>query len=217
MFLPPPEDTVQEIYELAKDSMQEKKYKTAIKYYTKIKDNYPFSPYALEAELAVGDAYFLLEQYSEASEAYQEFESLHPRHESIPYVLYQIGLSEFKTFYSIDRPTTMVGKALEYFKRVQESYPESEYAIKAAQQITECRKIMAEHEMFVGDMYWQMKKYGSARDRYLYIINNYQDITELKDHAQKKAEAAYYMEKEQQGESDRRKVHGNWRDYFKWL
>ena len=71
--------------------------------------------------------------------------------------------------------------------------------------------------MFVGDMYWQMKKYGSARDRYLYIINNYQDITELKDHAQKKAEAAYYMEKEQQGESDRRKVHGNWRDYFKWL
>ncbi len=112
-FLPVPEDTVQEIYENATEAMRDKKYGLAVDYYTKIKDNYPFSPYAIQAELSLADAYFLDEKYQEAAEAYKEFESLHPRHESIPYVLYQIGISEMKMFVSVDTHTTMHQNALE--------------------------------------------------------------------------------------------------------
>ena len=88
-FLPPPEDTAQELYDGANDAMQEKNYSQAAQYYTKLKDNFPFSPYTVEAELSLGDAFFLDGKYPEAAEAYKEFESLHPRHEAIPYVLYQ--------------------------------------------------------------------------------------------------------------------------------
>ena len=84
-FLPPPEDTAQELYEGANDAMQEKNYSQAAQYYTKLKDNFPFSPYTVEAELSLGDAFFLDGKYPEAAEAYKEFESLHPRHEAIPY------------------------------------------------------------------------------------------------------------------------------------
>lgn len=55
-FLPPPEDTAQELYEGANDAMQEKNYSQAAQYYTKLKDNFPFSPYTVEAELSLGDA-----------------------------------------------------------------------------------------------------------------------------------------------------------------
>ena len=58
-FLPPPEDTAQELYEGANDAMQEKNYSQAAQYYTKLKDNFPFSPYTVEAELSLGDAFFL--------------------------------------------------------------------------------------------------------------------------------------------------------------
>ncbi len=216
-FLPVPEDTVQEIYENATEAMRDKKYGLAVDYYTKIKDNYPFSPYAIQAELSLADAYFLDEKYQEAAEAYKEFESLHPRHESIPYVLYQIGISEMKMFVSVDRPTTMLQNALEYFNRLREQFPDTEYATKAGEEIHKCRKIQAEHELYLGDMFWQMKKYGSARKRYIYIVENFSDVPEVSEHARSKADAAYHRHLEQMSEEERRKLNSTWRDWFTWL
>ena len=140
-FLPPPEDTAQELYEGANDAMQEKNYSQAAQYYTKLKDNFPFSPYTVEAELSLGDSFFLDGKYPEAAEAYKEFESLHPRHEAIPYVLYQVGMSNLKSFISVDRPTTSTQEALEFFGRLRETYPNSEYAQKSVEEMKNCRRI----------------------------------------------------------------------------
>lgn len=149
-FLPPPEDTAQELYEGANDAMQEKNYSQAAQYYTKLKDNFPFSPYTVEAELSLGDAFFLDGKYPEAAEAYKEFESLHPRHEAIPYVLYQVGMSNLKSFISVDRPTTSTQEALEFFGRLRETYPNSEYAQKSVEEMKNCRRLLAEHELYLG-------------------------------------------------------------------
>lgn len=134
-FLPVPDDTVQEIFEAGNDAMQEKDYVAAAKYYSRIKDDYPFSPYAVEAELSLGDAYFLDKEYDRAAEAYRDFETLHPRHEAIPYVLYQLGMALQKGYISVDRPATQVEEALEYFHRLEQVYPDTEYAAKAEEQI----------------------------------------------------------------------------------
>ncbi len=216
-FLPKPEDTAQETFELARDAMQDKKYKEAAEYFAKVKDTYPFSPYAIEAELSLGDAYFLQKKYVEAAEAYKEFESLHPRHASIPYVLYQIGLSSMNQFISVDRPTTMVEQAMEYFNRVQQQFPDTEYSKKSAEQVHECRKRMAEHELYLGDMFWHMKKYGSAWRRYMYIVQTYPDVPEVSTHANEKASAAFHHYQKQLSETERRKLNSNWHEWFKWL
>lgn len=191
-FLPPPEDTAQELYEGANDAMRDKNYSQAAEYYLKLKDNYPFSPYTVEAELALGDALFLNEKYPEAAEAYKDFESLHPRHEAIPYVLYQVGMADLKSFISVDRPTTAVQESIEYFSRLRETYPNSEYAQKADVEIVNARRIIAEHELYLGDVFWNMKKYGPAWRRYTYIVGNFRDVSDVREHAQQKALAAYY-------------------------
>ena len=85
--LPPADDTLQEIFEAGNDAMREKNYSQAIVYYSRIKDDFPFSPYVIEAELALADAHYLDGEYPLAAEAYKDFETLHPRHEAIPYVL----------------------------------------------------------------------------------------------------------------------------------
>lgn len=216
-FLPPPEDTAQELYENANDAMREKKYSQAAEYYTKIKDSFPFSPYAVEAELSLGDAYYLNDKYVEASEAYKEFESLHPRHEAMPYVLYQVGMSDLKSFVSVDRPTTMVQEAIEYFNRLREQYPDSEYAAKAATEILAGRKILAEHELYLGDMYWNMKKFGPAWKRYSYVADHFGDVPDVSEHAKEKAKAAYFKFQSTEGEQSRQDVEGSWRKMFDWL
>ena len=216
-YLPPPEDTAQELFEAGNDSMREKNYLAASGYFSKLKDNFPFSPYAVEAELSLADCYFLDEEWGMAAEAYKEFETLHPRHEAIPYVLYNIGMANLNGYPSIDRPSTQVEEAYSYFSRLRESYPTTEYATVAEEKMKECRKLMAEHELFYADFYFRMGRYASALSRYQTIIRDFSDVPEIHSHAEVKAKAAFVKDREQRAESTREKREGSWKQWFDWL
>ncbi len=217
-FLPPPEDTPQELFEAAMDAMDEKDYGAAQGYFEKLKDNFPFSPYAVQAELGLGDAYFLDDKYLEAVEAYKEFEALHPSHEMIPDVLFQIGLSSYKLRKTIDRRQEEIIEALEYFYRVEESYPDTKYAAEAKKYIVMCRRHLAEHEVYVADLYWRMEKYGSAASRYREIVENFSDIPDIQKYARRRAEYSYYEYQKTLSEDERVRVHGSWTKWLKdWL
>jgi outer membrane protein assembly factor BamD len=127
-YLPPGEDTVQELFEAGNDAMREKDYVAASGYFVKLKDTYPFSPYAVEAELSLADCYFLDEEWLMAVDAYKDFESLHPRHQAIPYVLFNIAMANMNGYPSIDRPAEPIVEAYSYFQRLNESYPNTENA-----------------------------------------------------------------------------------------
>lgn len=217
IYLPPPEDTAQELFESGNEAMSEKNYVRAAEMYIKLRDVFPFSPYTLEAELALADCYYLDEEYVLAAEAYKDFESMHPRHEAIPYVLYQTGMSLKGQFLSIDRATTEVQEAYEYFNRLRQTYPDSLYAKDAEAKMAECRKIMAEHELYIADVFWHMNNYGSAWRRYEFIAENYADVPEVSDHAREKAQAAYLYYREDQANTQRQKREGSWKNWFKWL
>ena len=103
-------------------------YKTAVTAYTNLKDWYPFSKYAILAELKIADAHYHLEAYDEAILAYEEFERMHPKNEAIPYVIYQIGLSWFNQLGTIDRDHTPAKNSLTQFNRLIDQDPESNYA-----------------------------------------------------------------------------------------
>ena len=216
-YLPPPEDTAQELFEAGNDAMREKDYVSASSYFAKLKDNFPFSPYAVEAELSLADCYFLDEEWPLAAEAYKEFELLHPRHDAIPYVLFNIGMANLNGYPSIDRPATQVEEAYSYFQRLQESYPETEYASVAREKMQECRRLMAEHELFYADFYFRMKRYTSALSRYQIIIDQYKDVPDIYEHALTKSKAAFVLDREQRAEQTREQREGSWRQWFDWL
>lgn len=217
VYLPPPEDTAQEIFESGNEAMSEKNYVRAAELYIKLRDTFPFSPYTLEAELALADCYFLDKEYILAAESYKDFESMHPRHEAIPYVLYQTGMSLLGQFLSIDRATTEVQEAYDYFNRLQQAYPDTPYAKNATEKMAECRKIMAEHELYIADVFWHMGKYGPAWRRYEFIAENYADVPDVTDHAREKAQAAYLYYREEQADVQRQQREGTWKNWFKWL
>ncbi|MBW1694511.1 MAG: outer membrane protein assembly factor BamD, partial [Deltaproteobacteria bacterium] len=77
------------------DAYEDGNYSAAIDNFQQLKDWYPFSKYAILAELKIADSNYHLKRYEEAIFAYEEFEKLHPRNEAIPYVIYQIGRCYF--------------------------------------------------------------------------------------------------------------------------
>jgi outer membrane protein assembly factor BamD len=214
-FLTPPEDTAQELFENARGFMQDKQYPQAIESLTKLNDSYPFSPYATEARLMLGDAYALDSQYLDAVDVYEEFLSMHPRHESIEYVLFQIGVNKYKSHRSIDLPHTELAEAIESFKRLVDGYPQSKYKEEAVEYIAKCRKLMAEHEMYVADFYFKSESYRSAWVRYTYLIENFPEQTELVQLAMPKAKVAYFYA--QQEDNDTKRHPSGFKSFFDWL
>ncbi len=145
-------------------------YKDAITAYTDLKDWYPFSKYAILAELKIADAHFQLEQYDEAIMGYNSFEKMHPRNDAVPYVINQIGLCWFKQINTIDRDDTPAKNALAQFQRLAEQYPGNEYGKDTEENIKKCLENIIDHELAVANFYYKTKRYKSALKRYEYIV-----------------------------------------------
>ena len=144
--------------------------------FQKVKDRYPYSKYAIVAELKMADALYENEDYDEAYDAYDEFERLHPKNPEIPYVIYQKGMCQFRQLKTIDREQAHTLKAKEEFERLVGRFPRDEYAQKARKNIRTCLIFLAEYELYVADYYYKTGKYQAALARYSYVIENYPDL-----------------------------------------
>jgi len=170
------EKPAQELASEGMEAFKTGKYEDSIESFQTIKDWYPFSKYAILAELKIADAHFNLEEYEEAVFAYEEFEKLHPRNEAVPYVIYQIGLCYFVQIDTIDRDQTSSQKALDTFNRLVKQFPEDPYAAKAREHIKKCIKSLAGHEFYVGLFYFKSKHYKAALKRFEAVLNKYPDV-----------------------------------------
>jgi len=154
-------------------SFMNEDYQDAIRAYTDLKDWYPFSKYAILAELKIADAHFHLEEYPEAIAAYENFEKMHPKNEAVPYIVSQIAMCWFNQIDTIDRDATPAKNALAEFQRLTRLFPENEYSQEALAYIDACIDNLAGHELYVADFYNKTKKYKAALKRYQFIVENY--------------------------------------------
>jgi outer membrane protein assembly factor BamD len=150
-------------------------YKTAIEHFEKLKDWYPFSKFAILAELKIGDAHYRLEEYEEAIFAYESFENLHPRNEAVPYVIYQTGRCYFDRLDSADRDQSYAQKSLDIFGRLIERFPDDPYARAAEAHRRDCLKSLAGNDFYVGQFYYHSKRYKAALSRFKSVISGYPD------------------------------------------
>jgi outer membrane protein assembly factor BamD len=183
------------------------RYKDAVDAFQKVKDRYPYSKYAVVAELRMADALYLQEEYELAYAAYDEFEKLHPKHKDIPYVIYQKGTCNFNQVKSKDREQGHTLKAKEEYERLIKRFPREEYANKARKNLRECLIYLADHELFVADYYYRRGKYRAALGRYTYILNNYPDMGQYQEAMEGISRCKEKLEKETAQEE-------GWRSYW---
>jgi outer membrane protein assembly factor BamD len=149
-------------------------YSKALKRFEELKSNFPDSPpYTIWAELKVGDCYFLQKKYVEAIASYEEFKKIHPGHEEIPYVQYQIGMSYFNQMFSLDRDQTPTKKALSSLEYLIANYPPSLFTEKAKGKIGVCKKRLADHEFYIGNFYYKKGKFQAAATRFEGLLEKF--------------------------------------------
>jgi outer membrane protein assembly factor BamD len=158
------------------EAFDDEDYKGALESFSKLKERYPYSRYAILAELKIGDAHFHRKEYPEAVAAYEEFASLHPKNEAIPYVLYQIGACYYAQLMTRDRDQTATNEAINSFERLIKSHPNSSQASKARERIRICRELLAENEIYVARFYYKSKHYKAALARFEGLLSHYNDV-----------------------------------------
>jgi outer membrane protein assembly factor BamD len=145
----------------------------AIDTFQSIIDNYPYSEYAVLAELRIADAYFDDEKYEEALAYYRDFADLHPQHEMVPYTIYRAALCHERRMRSPNRDQTATRDALLFLDRLLSQYPYSQYAPEAETLWRSLRTRLAEHIEEVAEFYMARDEWESAADRYRTLLNEY--------------------------------------------
>jgi outer membrane protein assembly factor BamD len=148
-------------------------YTKAIETFQSIIDNYPYSEYAVEAELKIADAYFADAKYEEALSYYRDFSDLHPDHAKVPYTIHRSALCHETQVESANRDQTGTLNALLFLDRLLLRYPHSEEAREAEPLWRELQVRLAENVEQVADFYRSREEYEAAAERYRTLLNDH--------------------------------------------
>ncbi|MCC2679378.1 MAG: competence protein ComL [Pseudobdellovibrio sp.] len=166
--------TAEEAFKIAQDYEKADRYQVAIQRYTDVKNKFPYSSLATEAELAIADVHYKSEDYSDAQISYQNFRELHPKHPKSDYVVFRTGLSYFQQLpETIDRDLTLATDAIYNFNELLKKYPESSYKAEAEEYRKKAYSMLTEKELYIADFYLKEKIYDSALLRYESALNKY--------------------------------------------
>ncbi len=177
-----PVDEAQQSFKKASKSLKRGYYDDAITEFEKLRNKFPFSRYAVDAELKIADALFKKHEYVDAADAYRTFAKLHPKHEKVDYASYRVGLSMFQDSpRSVDRDQVGVEKALEEFRAFITRFPDSKYAADAAKRVGEGRDRLAEKELYVGRYYVKHRKYKASLGRLRNVLAKYPESTAVEE------------------------------------
>lgn len=168
--------TVAELMALGEEHFDQGRYAQSGEIFQAVIDRYPYSGYAAIAELKLADGHYERQEFEDAYITYNGFERLHPKNESIPYVMYQKGMCEFEQITAMDREQSHAARARREFERLIRRFPENVYAGKARKHQRQVLSYLSEYELYVGHFYFKMGAYEAALSRYTHLIKYYPDM-----------------------------------------
>jgi outer membrane protein assembly factor BamD len=191
--------TPEEMYQLAVRLLDHSNFQRSVELLERIKTRYPFSQYAVLAELRIGDSHFKKGEYPEAVDSYQSFIKLHPRHPEVDYVIYMIAKSEFEQAPSVaQRDQAATKRMLSAIQTFEERFPNSKYTTEVQKMRLEGRRRLAQGVFAVGKFYYRRGRFVGSRQarttafeaaihRFDQVVDEYPDVKDIG------AEALFYM------------------------
>jgi len=167
--------TGQDFYAQGQLDFAQKEYKAAIENYQHVIDQFPFSPYAEDAEMKIGLAYYQQKDYAEAIGALDDFQRMHPTSQNLELVTYYIGMSYYDQMGREDQDQTKTEQALKRFQELEQRFPEGSFAELAHEKVVVCREMLARNEMVVGNYYYKRANFRAAESRFAELMQKYPD------------------------------------------
>src|SRR5579863_4297336 len=165
--------TGENYYAQAQLDFATKEYKAAIENYQQVIDKFPFSPYAEDAEMKIGLAYYQQKDYAEAIGALDDFQRMHPTSKNLELVTYYIGLSYYDQIGREDQDQGKTAAALKRFQELEQRFPEGDFAALAHDKVLVCREMLARNQMIVGNYYYKRANFRAAESRFAELLQKY--------------------------------------------
>jgi len=165
--------TGENYYAQAQLNFATKEYKAAIENYQQVIDKFPFSPYAEDAEMKIGLAYYQQKDYAEAIGALDDFQRMHPTSKNLELVTYYIGLSYYDQIGREDQDQGKTAAALKRFQELEQRFPEGNFAELAHDKVLVCREMLARNQMIVGNYYYKRANFRAAESRFAELLQKY--------------------------------------------
>ena len=176
--------TAEELYASAREALDSGDAAGALELYDDVEARFPFTPFAMQAQLDSIYAHYRLQQSELALSAANRFIKMHPQHARIDYVHYLKGLvnfsrsvDEFDKLLRIDgtrRDPMFARSAFEDFSLLIKRFPDSRYAQDARRRMIWLRNGLARHELHVAEFYVRRGAPVAASRRAQYIIDHFQ-------------------------------------------
>lgn len=170
------------LYKEAQDDVESDRYQIAIEKFRTLRNKFPYSKYAVEAQLRLADVFFAQENYIEAASAYELFKDLHPKHEKASYALFRASKAYF-----LDTPTNVARdqgsllKSQESYQEYIRRFPSSPESEEARKDLLAVRSQLADKELYIARFYQKRDKNVSARNRFEKLIQMYPDTDAAKE------------------------------------
>jgi outer membrane protein assembly factor BamD len=179
-------DTARANYEKGMSELKDESWAEAQKYFTYVKNKFPFSSYATLAELRVGDAYYGQDKWLEAIDAYRQFIKFHPLHAEVTngYAslrICQAFVEQIPTDWVLIPPSHEKDQgatkdALRELTSFIRTFPESTHLPKVHGLYRKCMRKLADHELYVARFYLNRDKPRATILRLETLLKKYPDV-----------------------------------------
>jgi outer membrane protein assembly factor BamD len=172
--------TAEELYDQGLGQMRRGYYTKALESFNRVRNYHRDDPVSLKAQLAIADLHYKKGDYEQARFAYEEFASLHPRHENLDYVTFRIGQSIYRRAAKFaGRDQTATKSAVNVWTGFDSRFPESEWLDDVNRLLARGRERLAKKELFVARFYARREAWGAVRGRAEYLVRRYPDSEQV--------------------------------------
>jgi outer membrane protein assembly factor BamD len=164
--------TAKQNYDKGLAELGEENYPEASRYFAFVKQKFPFSKYAVLAELALADTQFARGNYQEAIDEYKGFARLHPTHENVEdgYVSYRIAEAHVREMPddwflvppAAEKDQSSVRDAFRELSDFLDKFPESKYVEEATKKRKDVMRRLIDHEVYVARFYLDQERTQAA-------------------------------------------------------
>jgi outer membrane protein assembly factor BamD len=165
---------VEDLYNNGVDALNSSRYQSATDQFNLVEQNYPYSTWAVNAQLMQGYTQYLQNHYTEAIGTLDRFIQLHPSHRDVAYAYYLRALCYYEQIADIQRDQRGTEQAMNALQDVVNRFPDSAYARDARLKIDLGRDHLAGKEMEVGRWYQSQHLYEAAIGRFQRVVDDYQ-------------------------------------------
>ena len=154
---------------------------------------FPQSIWAPKSALMAAYSYYSQDYYGDAIAELDRFIKIYPYDKNLDYAYYLLGTSHYEQIVNEEKDLQSMTEAKKNFTIVINNFPKTEYSLDANFKLDLINQILASKEMYIGRYYFEKKKWIASINRFLNVINNYNETIYIEEALYRLVEMYYIL------------------------